>query len=45
MHIAGNKISVSELKEQIYEKTRIHPSQQRLTIKIAEMTFVIFHFN
>jgi hypothetical protein len=40
MHIPGNKITVSELKEMIYEKNRIHPSQQRLTTKIAEMTFV-----
>jgi hypothetical protein len=40
MHIPNNKISVAELKELIYEKNRIHPSQQRLTTKIADMTFV-----
>ena len=40
MHIPHNRISVAELKEMIYEKNRIHPSQQRLTTKIADMTFV-----
>ena len=40
MHIPSNKIIVAELKEMIFEKNRIHPSQQRLTIKIADTTFV-----
>ncbi len=41
MQIPNNKITVAELKEHIYDKNRIHPSQQRLTTKIAGMTFVI----
>lgn len=43
MHIPGNNISVSELKDMIFEKNRIHPSQQRLTTKIADTTFVRYN--
>ena len=44
MHIPNNKISVSDLKELIYEKNRIIPSQQRLSTKIADLTFVNIRF-
>ena len=40
MHIPNNHMTVSELKEMIFEKNRTHPSQQRLTTKISEITFV-----
>lgn len=40
MHIPNNKITVTDLKELIYEKNRFQPSQQRLTTKIADTTFV-----
>jgi hypothetical protein len=43
VHIAGSHLTVSELKEIIFEKNRIHPSQQRLTTKISEMTFVNYN--
>jgi hypothetical protein len=42
MHIPDNKITVGQLKDMLYEKYRIHPSQQRLTMKIANTTIVIF---
>jgi hypothetical protein len=41
VHIPNNKITVAELKDMLYEKYRIHPSQQRLTVKIADVTLVI----
>lgn len=45
MHVPNNKILVSDLKKQIYEKYRIHASQQRLTTKIADITMVNRIFN
>ena len=42
MHIPNNEIKVAELKEMLHEKYRIHPSQQRLTTKIADTTLVFF---
>jgi hypothetical protein len=41
LHIPNNKILVSQLKELIFEKYRIHQSQQRLTTKIADLTLVL----
>ena len=40
LHIPSNKILVAELKDLLYERYRIHPSQQRLTVKIAGITLV-----
>jgi hypothetical protein len=40
LHIPNNRIKVAELKEILYSKYRIHPSQQRLTTKICENTIV-----
>ena len=40
IEVPSSKILVSELKNIIYEKYRIHQSQQRLTTKIAEITLV-----
>ena len=40
LHIPNNKITVLQLKDMLYEKYRIHQSQQRLTTKIANNTIV-----
>jgi hypothetical protein len=40
MHVRDNKVTVSELKDMLYEKYRIHQSQQRLTTKIADTIIV-----
>jgi len=40
IHIPNNKITVAQLKEILFEKYRIDPSQQRLTVKIANTTIV-----
>jgi len=45
IEIPNNKILVSELKNLIYEKYRIHQSQQRLTTKIADITLVMIFIN
>lgn len=44
IHIPGNNIKVSELKEILFEKYRVNPSQQRLTTKIADTTIVNIYF-
>ena len=38
LHVPNNKLTVAELKDLLFEKYRIHPSQQRLTTKILSTT-------
>ena len=40
IHIPNNKIAVETLKKILFEKFRINPSQQRLTVKIADKAIV-----
>lgn len=42
IYIPSNQISVAKLKEILFEKFRINPSQQKLTVKIADRTIVFF---
>jgi hypothetical protein len=41
IYIPNNKITVDKLKEILFEKFRINPSQQKLSVKIADKTIVI----
>ncbi len=41
LHVPDNKITVHKLKEILFEKYKINPSQQRLTTKIANKFIVI----
>lgn len=45
LHINNNKITVEKLKEILFEKYKIPPSQQKLTTKIANRTIVSIIFN
>lgn len=40
INIPSNKITVEKLKDILFEKFRINPSQQKLTVKIADKTIV-----
>jgi hypothetical protein len=42
IYIPSNKITVEKLKEILFEKFRINQSQQKLSVKIANKTIVIF---
>ena len=44
IYLTSNRITVAKLKEVLFEKFRINPSQQKLTCKIADKTIVKFFF-
>ncbi len=44
MHIRDNKVTVSDLKDMLYDKYKINQSQQRLTTKIANKFIVNIFF-
>ena len=43
LHVKDD-ILVSKLKDMVFEKIRIHPSQQKLTTKIADIMLVQINF-
>ena len=43
LNVPNNKITVGQLKDILYERYRIDPSQQRLTTKIADTTIVFIN--